>query len=111
MKQLDIFYSKQAVADMDRVWDEVYTVSWDYAIADNYVTGIRSALNQISNRPKTGIPLIYDHIFTGIYMMVYKKYIVFYRVRENRLEVGRILLGSSDYLRVVLNSMNVDLEK
>ena len=110
MKQYNIFYSGTALADLDRVWDEVYIVSCDLDIADEYISGIRNALRQLSKRPKTGIPLIYDNIFTGIYMVVYKKYIAFYRIRKNRLEVGRILLGSSDYMRVILNSMNIDLE-
>ena len=106
MKQYDIFYSKLTLSDLDRTWDEVYAVSRDFDIADNYITGIRNAVREISNRPKTGIPLVYDNIFTGIYMIVYKKYIAFYRVRDSRLEVGRILLGSSDYMSVVLQYIN-----
>ena len=110
MERYDVFYSKQAVADLERVWDEVFAASADFDIADNYVTGIRNAVKKFDSSPKAGVPLIYENIFTGIYMVIYKKYLAFYRVRETRMEVGRILFGASDYMGVVLNSLNNDLK-
>ena len=105
-----VLYSALSVSDLDKIWDDVFKASCDFDIADNYIRGIRGVLKQVAKSPKTGIPLYYDNIFTGIYMVIYKKYIAFYRIGKCVVEVGRVLPGSSDYMQYILKSMDINLE-
>lgn len=106
----EIFYSPAAVSDLESVWDGVFEASSDYDTADNYVNGIREKIRSIQRIPRSGIPLCFENVFTGVYFVVYKKYHAFYRIRENRIEVSRILLGKSNYLtEIITQSDNAQL--
>ena len=106
----EIFYSPAAASDLGSVWDGVFEASSDYDTADNYVNGIREKIRSIQRIPRSGIPLCFENVFTGVYFVVYKKYHAFYRIRENRIEVSRILLGKSNYLtEIITQSDNAQL--
>ena len=49
----------------------------------------------------SGIPLEYRGLFTGFYFVNYKKYKAFYRVRDSYLEVIRIIMSKSDYIKML----------
>lgn len=51
--------------------------------------------------PKSGIPLEFNGLFTGYYSIIYKAYRAFYRIRDNYLEVLRIILTNQDYMKVL----------
>lgn len=101
-----IVYSPIARADMDQVWDEIYEASVDFDIADNYIADLRAKLKTISKYPKTGERLYYEGIFTGIYYVSHKKYSAFYRIRDGRIEVGRVLYNRSEDISIVIKSMD-----
>jgi plasmid stabilization system protein ParE len=101
----EISYSPMALRDLDNVWDDVFSVSKDLDTADNYVNGILNKIKEMENRPKTGIPLYYDDIFTGVYFIVFKKYNAFYIIKGKQILVERVLNGKSDYLRKVLDNL------
>jgi plasmid stabilization system protein ParE len=101
----EISYSPMALRDLDNVWDDVFSVSKDLDTADNYINGILSKIKEMENRPKTGIPLYYDDIFTGVYFVVFKKYNAFYTIKSKQILVERVLNGKSDYLRKVLDNL------
>lgn len=99
----EIVYSPIALADMDQAWDEV---SSDFDLADKYIADLRAKLKKVSKRPKTGERLYYEDIFTGIYYVTHKKHSAFYRIRADRIEVGRVLYNRSAYISLVINFMN-----
>lgn len=101
-----IVYSPVAVADMDQAWDEIYEASVDFDIADNYIADLRAKLKNVSKCPKTGERLYYEGIFTGIYYITHKKYSAFYRIRDGRIEVGRVLYNRREYISIVIKSMD-----
>ena len=100
-----IRYSPQAAADIDSIWDIIYSVSENYEIADNYINGIISAIEEKDEFPKSGSPLIYRGLFTGFYSVLYKKYLVFYRIRDEQIEVARVLFAASDYLKILFGDV------
>lgn len=102
----EIVYSPIALTDMDQAWDEVYEAPSDFDIADKYIADLRAKLKKVSKRPKTGERLYYEDIFTGIYYVTHKKYSAFYRIRADRIEVGRVLYNRSAYISLVINFMN-----
>ena len=106
----EIIYSPAAVSDLDRVWDEVYEASQSLDIADKYITDLRAAVSKKKNYPKTGIQLSFMGEFTGIYYVTFKEYMAFYRINENRMEIGRILFARSDYMKTLFGKSDYTLE-
>ena len=104
----DIRYSPKAGTDIDSIWDVVYSVSLNDEVADNYIDGIMRAIEDKKEFPRSGTPLTYRGLFTGFYSVLYKKYLAFYRVRDGYIEVARILLASSDYIKVLFGDLPED---
>lgn len=103
-------YSSLAEVDLERVWDEVLEVSQDFDIADKYVKDLRNALIQKKKFPKTGTPLTYMGEFTGVYFVVFKEYIAFYRIHGDSIEVARVLFSRSDYMKALFGKSEYILE-
>lgn len=57
---------------------------------------------------KSGSPLYYEDSFTGYYFVVFKSYMVFYRLEDNIILGDRVLYGKSDYMRCL--HINSDYE-
>lgn len=96
-----IRYSPEAVNDLEIIWEGVLEVSGSFDTADAYIQGIRDEIRKRKLYPQSGKRLHYDGEFSGIYYVTYKEYHVFYRVREDVIEVGRVLYGGSDYIRTL----------
>ena len=103
--EYEIVYSSIALADLEQAWDEVYEASQDFDIADKYIADLRLKLKSISKHPKSGEQLCYEDMFTGIYYVTHKKYSAFYRIRSNRIEVGRVLYNRSSYLSLLIGTI------
>lgn len=94
-------YTPEAVRDMEAVWDGVYEASKNYDIADRYIEEFAEAIAAKKTFPLSGIPLEYRGLFTGFYSVNYKKYKAFYRVRDDYMEVVRIIMAKSDYMKIL----------
>ena len=55
-------------------------------------------MRQKKDFPESGTPLNFMGVFSGIRFVHYKRYLVFYRVRNNAMEIGRVLFDGSDYM-------------
>ena len=106
----EIQYSPQAKEDLDRVWDEVYEVSGDFDIADNYIRDLRDALRRKKKYPKTAIPLTFMGEFTGIYYIHFKEYLAFYVICEGFIRIARVLYARSDYIKILFGKSEHALE-
>ena len=93
-----IEYSPAALRDMDRVWDEVYEALKEVEVATRYIDEL---MDQIEEKREFLKSLYYDERFTGYYFVVFKAYIAFYHVKEDRMLVDRVLYGKSDYMRTL----------
>ena len=102
MNNYKVVYSPLAIADMDEAWDEVWASSENFDVADNYISELMNKVDDISKHPKTGERLIFDDVFTGIYYVTHKKYSAFYRIRQDYIEVGRVLYNRSDYIKKII---------
>ena len=96
-----IEYSQAAIRDHDRVWNEVYEASKEADIATRYVDGLMDCVAEKRAFPKSGAPLYYENGFTGYYYVVFKAYMAFYRIVEERILVDRVVFGRSDYMRII----------
>ena len=96
-----ICYSPAAREDIDGVWDAVWEASKDPETADRYVAGIMNQIAAYGDFPETGFPLSYQGLFTGFWSVNYRAYKAFYRIREDRIEVLRVILAKRDYLKLL----------
>lgn len=94
-----IEYSKAAIRDLDRVWTEVFEASKDISVTEKYIEELMDRVEEKSEYPKTGTPLYHENLFTGYYFIVFKAYLVFYRLEDDTMFVDRVLVGKSDYIK------------
>lgn len=106
MMRYRVEYSKVAVRDLDRVWAEVFEASKSKEITGKYLDELLDKIEAKADFPASGSPLYYENSFTGYYFIVFKAYLVFYRIKDNSILVDRILYGKSDYMyHLHLNSL------
>ncbi len=96
-------YSDVAIEDLTQVWSDVFTASCDVPTADKYTDGIFETIDKESLFPLSGVQIFYRGNPTGIRMIPFKAYLIFYRVKNDIMEVGRILPAKSDYLRLLFD--------
>ena len=101
MTKYKIRYTPEAMRDMDAVWDGVYEVSKEPDVADGYVNDFIDELEKKKQFPLSGIPLVYRGLFTGFYAVSFKKYMAFYRVHDNYIEIIRIIMEKMDYMKIL----------
>lgn len=96
-----LLWSPQARDDLDSIRMDILKASGDLDTADRYIDGLRNAVRRKREFPQSGLPLNFMGVFTGIRFVHYKRYLVFYRVRDDVLEVGRVLFDGSDYMKTL----------
>ena len=95
----EIRYSQAAIRDLERIWSEVFEASKSDEITGKYINDLMDQIDKKADYPKSGSPLYYENTFTGCYFVVFKAYIAFYRIEDERILVDRVLSGKSDYMR------------
>lgn len=101
---MKIEYSPIAVRDLERVWAEVFEASASTEIATKYIDDLMDQVAAKRDFPKSGSPLYYEGMFTGFYFVVFKSYMAFYKVEEERMIVSRVIYEKSDYMRTIFRN-------
>lgn len=101
MKRYKIRYTPAAQKDLENVWRGVTEASGNTELADRYVSDFMDKIAEKKKYPETGNPLYYRGLVTGFYSVNFKAYKAFYRIKEPYVEVIRILLAKSDYLKTI----------
>jgi plasmid stabilization system protein ParE len=94
-----LLWSSDALDDLDSIWKDVLKASGDYETADSYIAGLRNEISRKREYPHSGTPLKFLGMSAGIRYVHYKRYLVFYRVRKDAIEIGRVLFDGSDYMK------------
>ena len=101
-----IVYSRTAIRDLDRVWDDVYEVSRDAETATRYVSDFIEKIDTKALFAKSGSPLYFKDVFTGYYYVVFKSYMAFYRLEGDMMCIDRIIYGKRDYMRLLFGDID-----
>lgn len=96
-----VCFSPESQNDMEKIWDDVWEASKDFDIADKYIDDLTDEILKFQKNPKTGIPLYYYGLFSGFYSVNFKAYKAFYRINGNSIEVVRILLAKTDFIKTL----------
>jgi toxin ParE1/3/4 len=93
MKPLLYTISKKAVSDLEEIW--LYTVEkWSVDQADRYYNLIFDEIHYICKNRSAGKPM--EHVRKGYRASKVKSHLIFYRIRNNTIEVIRILHEQMD---------------
>jgi toxin ParE1/3/4 len=93
MKSRPYVISKKAVSDLEEIW--LYTVEkWSIDQADRYYNLIFDEIQFISKNINAGKSM--EHVRKGYRASKVKSHLIFYRIKNNIVEVIRILHESID---------------
>ena len=88
MSVLPYVISKKAVSDLEEIW--LYTVEkWSVEQADRYYNLIFDEIHYICKNSTSGKSM--EHVRKGYRSSKVKSHLIFYRIRNNAIEVIRIL--------------------
>lgn len=90
---MKVLFTEQASEDLWEIWDFLHGEA-NVAIADAFLDRINGIAKDLSTFPESG--KAYDDLGPDIRGISFKPYTLFYRIRNNRIEVVRVLHGSRD---------------
>lgn len=100
----NIFYSPEALQDLDDIGDYItYELSSPLA-AYNLLTEITKTVDLLKNNPLIGASInSIANIVSDYRFLVVKNYMVFYRYSNNNIYIDRVIYSKSHYLSVLIN--------
>ena len=96
---MTLHWSERALKDLDAMYIGVYEACRDFETADRYYDEFIAKVESKRHVPRSGSRLFIGGYWTGDFYIVYKEYVAFYRVREERMEISRVELRSADHVR------------
>ena len=90
MKQYRV--SDAARADLDEIW--LYIAQDDPDAADGFIQTLVSRFPRLASMPSLGRSR--EELSAGLRSFPVQKYVIFYRPREDRVEIVRVLSGARD---------------
>ena len=84
-----IVKSPQFERDITDIWDHI--AQHNPAAADRVVMAIEESIELLGEFPGIGTPC--PHLAAGLRRTLWREYLIYYRVRENKVEIVRALHG------------------
>jgi toxin ParE1/3/4 len=84
-----IVRSPQYERDLTEIWDQIEQQNAD--AADRVVMAIERTIELLPQFPRIGTPC--PHLAPGLRRMLWRDYLIYYRLRDNVVEVVRVLHG------------------
>jgi plasmid stabilization system protein ParE len=98
-----VLYAKRAVDDLKKISKDIFDSCLDKNTTSKYKRDLKNKIKRKTLFPNSGTPLYFMGLFTGFRYTIYKSYIAFYRVTEDKIIVERILPAKSDYCSTLFN--------
>ncbi len=92
MKRRTLIISDQAREDLTEIW--LYIAANSLLAADRFVDYLHEKCNGLCSAPQIGRGR--SELLPGIRCLPVKRYLIFYRVTEQSIEIARILSGYRD---------------
>lgn len=86
------FLSDEALGDLEEIW--AYIAADSIRNADGFIDQLYRKCLEISELDAIGRKR--EELFPGLLSLAYKKYVIFFLRTKDRVEIVRILHGSSD---------------
>jgi toxin ParE1/3/4 len=85
--------SSRATADLDEIW--LYIAQDNPDAADNFTRALFSRFSRLAAMPKMGRTR--EELSPGLRSFAVGRYIIFYRLHEEGVEIVRVLHGARDF--------------
>lgn len=92
MKSLELIISMEAESDLEEIWS--YIAKDSPKRADNFIDRIHAKCKVIVDMPEVGVER--DEILPGVRSFPIGRYLIFYRIKPDHVEIVRILSGYRD---------------
>ena len=100
-----LYYSPEAMSDLDEIWNYISKDLQNPAAARNTVEAILATAEKLKEFSEIGPFLNVITEFESDYrFLVCGNYLAFYRVTESEVKIDRVLYGGRDYLRVLFGN-------
>lgn len=95
-----VVFSKKSELQIEEIYQYVLSKSNDEGTAKKFVNELVNKTEILKTQAFVGRQLeIIDNIVTQYRFLIYKDYLIFYRVNENKVYVDRILSSKTDYVK------------
>lgn len=95
-----IVFSKKSELQIEEIYQYILSKSNDEDTAKRFVNELIDKTEILKTQAFVGRQLeIIDNIVTQYRFLVYKDYLIFYRVDENKVYIDRILNSKMDYVK------------
>ena len=96
-------YSREALNDLDEIWNYIAVELANPDAADNTVNGIMDEVERLAEYPLSGTPLntLLD-IESDYRFVIYRYYLAFYHLDGNAVHVDRVLHELRDCVRALM---------
>jgi toxin ParE1/3/4 len=92
MKKYQLIIADQAKEDMMEIW--LYIASDSIRGADNFIDFLYEKCTNLCSMPEIGKKR--DELLSGLRCLPANRYLIFYRIRHDSIEIIRILSGYRD---------------
>jgi toxin ParE1/3/4 len=90
--KLHLILAQQAKDDLVEIW--LYIAADSPSMADKFIDYLYEQAGKLCSNPELGRKR--DELITGIRSLPVKRYLIFYRITENNIEIVRVLSGYRD---------------
>lgn len=97
----NVKYTDDALIDIERVYDEVFTACLDKATTKDYLNGLLEKIKSVFDFPESGAPLCFGKRQTEYRYVIFKSYIAFYHLYNGTIFIDRVLYAKSDYIKTL----------
>jgi len=104
-----LFYSPEALNDLDEIWTYINNELQNPAAAQKIVSDTLDTIEKLWDFAEIGAPLSSITEFESDYrFLVCGKYIAFYRVKGIEVHIDRVLYGRRNYMRILFGALQND---
>lgn len=96
-----IYYSNLSDSDLQEIYDYIASDSSYNAI--RYLSKIEKLILKLAEAPNIGVkPRYPELVLLGLQVLIFEKYLIFYKVREQEkeVEIVRVLNGQRNYIKL-----------
>lgn len=96
-----IYYSNLADSDLQEIYD--YIASDSSYNAGRYLGKMEKQILKLAETPSIGVKPRYQELASlGLLVLVFEKYLIFYKVKqqEKEVEIVRVLSGQRNYIKL-----------
>ena len=99
-----IYYSPEALNDLDEIWEYITEVLCNVTAANNVVDRILKKIDLLEEFSKVGSNLTSLVVIENDYrFLISGNYLIFYRAEEDGVYIDRIFYGRRNYIKILFN--------